>query len=220
MTFCFLCGSKNFCKLLCVSCEVFALHGYVWIHWVAKSCTKIASRWLCRDSLSSLRLVWSAVIKSPKCSALGTTVPVRLLEEALVLLSSSKCHNFGLSGSEKRYCAYPNPVPLLLAAPQEVHEMTWKCLDFLALGFTKALLKYFHRPNSLWIPMANQAIHAMYLFVLLRVPHFYACFRFLWIHAAGFREALHSYFHFFLLLDFRCICWHQIRNPVMKMMEK
>ena len=25
----------------------------------------------------------------------------------------------------------------------------WKCLDFLALGFPKALLKYFHQPNSL-----------------------------------------------------------------------
>ena len=41
--------------------------------------------------------------------------------------------------------AYPNLVPLLLAAPLEVHEMTWKCLDFFALGFPKALLKYFHQ---------------------------------------------------------------------------
>ena len=39
------------------------------------------------------------------------------------------------------HCAYPNLVPLSLAAPLEVHEMTWKFLDFLALGFTKALLK-------------------------------------------------------------------------------
>ena len=28
----FLSGSKNFSKLLCVSCEVFVLHGYDWIH--------------------------------------------------------------------------------------------------------------------------------------------------------------------------------------------
>ena len=34
----------------------------------------------------------------------------------------------------------------------------------------------------------------------------------------GSPQALHSYFHFLLVLDFRCICWHQIRNPVMKMM--
>ena len=41
MTLSFLSGSKNFCKLLWVSCEFFVLHGYAWIHWVAKSCTTI-----------------------------------------------------------------------------------------------------------------------------------------------------------------------------------
>ena len=50
MTLGFLFGSKNFCKLFCVSWEVFVLHGYDWIHWVAKSCTTTAYRWLCRDS--------------------------------------------------------------------------------------------------------------------------------------------------------------------------
>ena len=91
----------------------------------------------------------------------------------------------GPSESAHIHCAYPNPVPLLLAAPLEVHEMTRKCLDFPALGFPKALLKYFQQPISLRIPVAKQAIHAIYLFVLLRVPHFYFCFWFLWIHAAG-----------------------------------
>ena len=43
----------------------------------------------------------------------------------------------------------PNPVPLLLAASLEVHEMTWKCLDFFALGFTNALLKKFQTKFSL-----------------------------------------------------------------------
>ena len=62
--------------------------------------------------------------------------------------------------------------------------MTWKCLDFLVLGFPKALLKYLHQPNSLCILVANLTIHAIYLFVLIRVPHFEFCFRFLWIHAA------------------------------------
>ena len=50
MTLGFLSGSKNFCKLLCVSWEVFVLHGCHWIHWVAESCTTIAYRWLFRDS--------------------------------------------------------------------------------------------------------------------------------------------------------------------------
>ena len=52
-------------------------------------------------------------------------------------------------------------------------KLIWKCLDFRALGFPKTLLlKCFHRPNSLCNPEANQAIHAVHLFVLLRVPHF------------------------------------------------
>ena len=66
MTLGFLSGSKNFCKLLWVSCEVLFLHGYAWIHWVARSCTTTAYRWLFRDSQLSLRTLWSAVIKSPK----------------------------------------------------------------------------------------------------------------------------------------------------------
>ena len=45
MTLGFPSGSKNLCKLLWVSCEVFVLHGYDWIHWVPKSCTTIAYRW-------------------------------------------------------------------------------------------------------------------------------------------------------------------------------
>ena len=69
MTLGFLSGSKNFCKLLS---EKFCLHGYDWIHWVAKSCTTIAYRWLFRDSQLPRRTLWSAVIKSPKFSARGT----------------------------------------------------------------------------------------------------------------------------------------------------
>ena len=86
MTLGFHFGSKNFCKLLSVSWEVFLLHGYDWIHWVAKSCTTTAYRWLFRDSHPSLTILWSAAIKSPKFSALVTTVPVRLLHGALVIL--------------------------------------------------------------------------------------------------------------------------------------
>ena len=67
---------KNFCKLLWVSCEVFVLQGYDWIHWVAKSCTTTAYRWLFRDAHPSRWTVWSAVIESPKFSARGTAVPV------------------------------------------------------------------------------------------------------------------------------------------------
>ena len=54
----------------------------------------------------------------------------------------------GPSERASLHCAPPNPVPLLLAAPLEVHEMTWKCLDFLPLGYPVALKDYVHRPNS------------------------------------------------------------------------
>ena len=109
MTLGFLSGSKNFCMLLCVSWEVFVLHGYDWIHWVAKSCTTIAYRWLFRDSQLSLRTLWSAVIKSPKFSSRGTTPPMRLLHGALVILSSGRSRSVGLEGSEYKHWVYPSP---------------------------------------------------------------------------------------------------------------
>ena len=99
MTLGFLVGSKNFCKLFYVSWDVFLFwHGYDWIHWVAKSCTTTAYRCLCRDSHTSFRTLWSAVIKSPKFPALGTTVPVRFLQGALVILvfrQMSQFRSFG-----------------------------------------------------------------------------------------------------------------------------
>ena len=57
-----------------------------WIHWVAKSCTTTAYRWLFRDSQLSLKTLWSAVIKSPTFSARGTAPSLRLLHVALVIL--------------------------------------------------------------------------------------------------------------------------------------
>ena len=95
MTLGFLFGSKNFCKLLCVSSEVSVLHGYDWIHWVAKSCTTIAYRWLCRDSHPSLRTLWSAVIKSPKFplwARLDQCVGALVI---FVLKQISQCRSFG-----------------------------------------------------------------------------------------------------------------------------
>ena len=76
-----------------------------------------------------------------------------------------------------------------------------------------ALKDNVHRPNSLRTPAANPAIHAIDRFVILRVLHFYFCFQFLLIHAAGSSVAPHSYSHLFRELDFRCICQRQIQNP-------
>ena len=44
------------------------------------------ARWLFRDSPTSLRTLWSVVIKSPNFSARGTALPVRLLQGVLVIL--------------------------------------------------------------------------------------------------------------------------------------
>ena len=87
-------GSRNFCKLHSVSWEVFVLHWYHCVLWVAKSCTKTAHLWLVRDSPSSLRTLWSAVIRSPNFSARGTASPARFLQGALVILFLSQISQF------------------------------------------------------------------------------------------------------------------------------
>ena len=115
----------------------------------------------------------------------------------LLFLSSSRYHNSGPSESACRNCAYPNPVPLLLATPLEVQQMTWKCLDSSALGLPEALKDYVHRTNSTKIPVVNPAIHVINRFVLLRVLRFDFHFRFLLACAAGLTEAPRSYCHFF-----------------------
>ena len=70
------------------------------------------------------------------------------------------------------HCACPNHGPQMLAAPLEVDETNWKCLHPSASSLPEALLRYFHQPNSPWIPVANQAIHAIYLFLLLSIHYF------------------------------------------------
>ena len=196
----FLIGSTNFCKFFWVSWEVCVLHGYDCNHWVAKSCTTTAYRWLFRDSHPSLRTLWSAVIKSPKffrswhhCTrAFG---------------SASRYRNFGPSEGACRHCACPKPVPLLLATPLVVHEKNWKCLDIQAHGFTVAPKDHVHRPNCSLnsIGSSIRATHVIDRFVLLRVLLFF-CFRFPLVYVSGFPVAPHSYLHFFRVLDFRCIC--------------
>ena len=109
MTSGFLFGSKNFCKFLRVSWEVFVLTGYDWIHWVAKSCTTTAYRWSFRDSHPSLRTSWSAVINQITkifCTRYGSANAS----------SARGCCNFcprsrifGLQENEFSHWVYPNP---------------------------------------------------------------------------------------------------------------
>ena len=87
-----------------------------------------------RDSQSSLRTLWSAVIKSPKFSARGTTASARLPQEALVILvlwQISQFRSFGkwektvftqirTSRRRRRLCVqtlcHPQDSPWILAA--------------------------------------------------------------------------------------------------------
>ena len=193
MTCGFLVGSRNFIGLFWVSCEAFVLHGKDCNHWVAKSCATTVYRWLLRDSLSSLGTLWSAVIKSPKLSALDTTALARLLQEALVIFVFKHISQFGSFGKCVNTLCLHEPGSTYargsIGSSWDELEVSWlPCSDF-----PKSVLKYFHQPNAPWILVADEAIHAIYLFVPLSIPYFYFAFRFLWIHATGLPEALHSY---------------------------
>ena len=78
MTFDFLVDSRLFCKIF-FFLKSFYFYGYDSIHSVVKSWITTAYRWLCRNSHSSLSILWSAVVKSPTFFALDTTAAVRLL---------------------------------------------------------------------------------------------------------------------------------------------
>ena len=186
MTSGFLVGSKNFWKLFCVSLEVFVLHGYDCIHCVAKSCTTTAYRWLFRDSHPSLRILWSAVIKTPKYSDLGTTVPVRFLQGSPCTLGSQADIAISVL-REVRKNAVPYTIPLLLAALKVTHEKKGsRCSGTLSYS---------------WTPVAILGNHATSFLVLPRCRHFCLDFRSLPVHATGFLVLPHSYSHFLLMVD-------------------
>ena len=147
MTLDFLSGSRNFCKLLWVSCEVLVLHGYDWIHWVAKSCTTTAYRWVFRDSQFSLRTLWPTVIKSPKFSARGTAPRLRLLHGALVILVLLQISQFRSLGNEFQHCDYLNPHVSWIWALKKLHEKTWR--------ESLRVLEFHHPPNFRWILAAT-----------------------------------------------------------------
>ena len=139
MTFGFLSGSRNFCKLLWVSCEVFVVHGYDWIHWVAKSCTTTAYRWLFRDSQFSLRTFWSAVIKSPNFFARGTALPIRLLHLAPVILVRLQISQFRSLGKWEKTLCLPKTSRLLNIGSEDTscEELAWE--SPCTLSFRKLL---------------------------------------------------------------------------------
>ena len=123
-------------------------------------------------------------------------------EKPSLFSSSSRDRNLGPSESACRHYAYPNRVPLLLAAPLVNHERNWKCLDIQAQGFPVALKDYVHRPIS-HLNSCNQSSNSCNSSLCTSsCPSFFLSFSV----SVGFSVVLHSYFHFFRVLDFRCIC--------------
>ena len=121
------------------------------------------NHWIARDSHPSQRTLWSAGIKPPHSSVLGTTVPVRFLQGALVnFWFSSRCRNFGPSC---KYCAYPTPI--LLAALKIIPEKNSR----VRLG----VLRHCHPQDSPWTLLTILADHATGLPVLFR-GHSYSHF--------------------------------------------
>ena len=73
---------------------------------------------------------------------IGDCSAIHFFTKNFVICSNQVTEIFS-SGHDR---AYPNPVPLLLAAPLEVHVTNWKCLHSSASGLTEALLKNLHQP--------------------------------------------------------------------------
>ena len=67
---------------------------------------------------------------------------------------------------------------------------SWLCRT----TFINQILSEFLYPIRQFMRYISSYFFALLIFVF--------CFRFLWIHAAGLPEPLHSYFHFFLVLEF------------------
>ena len=173
MTSGFPSGAKNFFELLCVSCEVFVLHGYAWIHWVAKSCTMIAYRWLFRDLQLSLRTLWSAVIKSPKFTARGTASPLLLLQGALVILVRLQISQFRSLGKWVWTLCLPNSSRLMLIGSKEASwdELAWE----------PPVTEFHHPPSSLWIVAAIPESQNLTSCPVLSWSLFYLVFGFCWL---------------------------------------
>ena len=138
------------------------------------------NRWLLRDALSSQNFVICSY-QVTKCSALGTTVPARLLQGALVFFVFKQISQFGSFGK---------------CVPEVFRSV--------GAGFPGVCRTTFiDQTKSLWNPEAGPACHAR---VSVSVSF-----------CSGFPRS--SSLVLPLLSDFRCICKHQIQNPVTKMMK-
>ena len=150
-------------------------------------------------------------------SALGRTVPARILQEALVIFVFKQISQFWSFGKcVQTHCAYPNPVPLLLATPLVIHEKNWKCLDVHATGFHVALQELLSSTKFSLNSCGQSGESCNSSRCTSSSSSFLSGFSVFTGSGNGFPVTLRSYFHFFLLLDFPC----QSQKPAMKMLKE
>ena len=154
-------ANKSFCKLFCVSWEVFVLHGLACVHWVAQSCTTTAYRWLSRFTFLTEDLVirsWlitkmfrsghdctgASSARSPCDCHPQTEIAIPVFREVSKNVLFTRYH----------FCSRLQKV---------IHEKNWKCLD---------VLEHFHQPIHAWTLIANLAHLATHHSVIVR-RHFF-----------------------------------------------
>ena len=135
MTFGFLSGSRNFCKLFWVSCEVLFLHGYAWLDpaprlriddcFETRNC-RLGPCGLLLSSHRSLQLE----VRLHHC--VFCTGPCNLGPFTDLAIS--------VFGKMRKHCAYPNPHVSCRSALKKLHEMNWR--------ESLPVMEFHHPPNS------------------------------------------------------------------------
>ena len=207
MTFGFLAGSGNLMRFFWVSWEDFDLHRYDCIHWVAKSCTTSTYRWLFRDSLSSLRTLWSAVSNHQTVSLWHDCTSVCSARGPCNFWSSDRSRNFGSFGKRVSTLCLPEPSSAHARGSIGGSRDELEVSALLCIGSHRSSSEV-HSSTKLSVNSCSQSDNSCDISLCTSFDSFFYCgFRFLWIHAAALPEALHSYLHFFLILEFPHLCY-------------
>ena len=131
----------------------------------------------------------------------GTAVPARLLQEALVIFVFKQISQFVSFVHVDTVLTRTGSH--LFATPLVIQEKIWKYLDPGAPRGSEGLLSSTKFSlNS----CSSRASHAKIALLLRVCPSFLFLFSVSVGLCCRFTVAPHSYFHFFLVLDFRCIC--------------
>ena len=148
-----------------------------------------------------------------KYSALGTTLPARLLQEALVIFLFKQKSEFRSFGKWLWTLCLPEPVSIFARGPFGSSWDWLPCSGFLQ-GSVEVLSSTHFSLNS--CSQSGNSCNRSICTTSSRSSYF--CFRFLLVYAAGFTVALHSYFHLFGHWIFGVFVDVKIQNPVMMMM--